>query len=541
MKGTCKVAPLERASKRATSTSSTVTTKDSPCSQAWIHTQESCCESEQEEQEEETEVGATSSRSEKICVECVRSTKWVSHRVEKGLVSLANWLWNATKYVSPSLETNRQYQSIHMSVLFVILQSIACVMMLGYTGLMLQATSWSARALIQLPLSLCSGLLNVFMLAESLVVERKLIHTLAFSIVFAGAGFFCMITEQPKQVGPVAGALTLIMTVAQLPFARNKRLGCSVGFWAVFLPGSLVYLAMEFNALNNQLSVELHGFLLAFIVTLWEAIGLMSATIMWRWFYSPEVAKEVYFALVAATVQSAEALRLVSLLGSAFRHDQIVEEWSILVRRVVAFSSLSVLLELASRSLIFVGLLCSVFSHRVNVSPEMDAILRSKFVFSYTPYLVLVFTLPVSASLGKTWILSWTVPLILLVAIIPEIFTDALMVLLYMCKRRERFFVQLKLLQHPEAHGVLMPRIFDFHDIYGGGSEQQHAAEVNVVHVSRKHVKQAEVRASSRHCVWICLLAVWNYVIVASSLIGIIGQCNFNVSGAICDRGNESL
>eukprot|EP00928_Gymnodinium_smaydae_P005633 TRINITY_DN11914_c0_g1_i1.p1 TRINITY_DN11914_c0_g1~~TRINITY_DN11914_c0_g1_i1.p1 ORF type:complete len:359 (+),score=11.89 TRINITY_DN11914_c0_g1_i1:120-1079(+) len=319
------------------------------------------------------------------------------------------------------------------------------------------------------------------------------------------------------------------MIVVQLPFARNKRLGFGVVLLIVLCFTLLLSLTAHFKAVQNQISIEFQGFVLACIVTLWEAFGLLSVTLVWRRFYSAEVEFEAYFALVAITVQSAEALRLVSLLGAVVQDGQIVEDWYSLSRRVLAYSSFSVLFELGSRSLCFIALFGSIFGYRVSVSPELDVILRCKFVFSYTPFLVLVFTLPINALAGKEWLLTWTVPLAIVLAIIPELLTDFLLVLLYTCKRRGSFFRQLKLLQKPGTHSVFLPSALDFSALYGDCFERQNVASGDPVRAPGTQAVETK---------WICVVAAWNFVVVSSSIFGVMGQCNYNHSDAFCKLAN---
>eukprot|EP00928_Gymnodinium_smaydae_P005635 TRINITY_DN11914_c0_g2_i1.p1 TRINITY_DN11914_c0_g2~~TRINITY_DN11914_c0_g2_i1.p1 ORF type:complete len:359 (+),score=5.10 TRINITY_DN11914_c0_g2_i1:120-1079(+) len=319
------------------------------------------------------------------------------------------------------------------------------------------------------------------------------------------------------------------MIVVQLPFARNKRLGFGVVLLIVLCFTLLLSLTAHFKAVQNQISIEFQGFVLACIVTLWEAFGLLSVTLVWRRFYSSEVELEVYFVLVATTVQSAEALRLVSLLSAVVQDDQVVEDWYRLCRIILAYSSFSALFELGSRTLCFIAVFGSIFGYRVSVSPELDIVLRCKFVFRYTPFLVLVFTLPVSALVGKGWLQTWTVPLAIVLAIIPEILTDFLLVLLYTCKRRGSFLRQLKLLQSPGAHSVFLPSVLDFSNLYGGCFERQNEA-------SREAVRVPGTRVAETKC--ICVVAVWNFAVVASSIMGVIGHCNYNYSDALCEFAN---
>eukprot|EP00928_Gymnodinium_smaydae_P016857 TRINITY_DN1637_c0_g6_i2.p1 TRINITY_DN1637_c0_g6~~TRINITY_DN1637_c0_g6_i2.p1 ORF type:complete len:520 (-),score=36.72 TRINITY_DN1637_c0_g6_i2:107-1666(-) len=444
--------------------------------------------------------------------------------------------WKCLVYKSPHLEDGREYKSIHMSSVFGVLQSVACIAMLGYTGLLLHSTSWSARALVQLPLGIAFGFCNGYLRAECLVVDKPLVHALVFSCTFAAGTFVCAYMGLQLQIGLVNGTLSVLLIAAQLPFARNRKLGCCVCIWSVMLPGSLVYLAMHYKAARDQIAVDFQGLILTCIVHVWEALALCSATVMWRLFYTPEINKEVYFALVAITVQSAEALRIVSLLGTGFQGDHIFEDWVVLGRVFLLYVPSTVLFELASRSLCFVALLASTCGYLVKVSPELDVILRCKFLFGYTPLLVFAFTLPFSAVAGKTWILSWTTPSVIALAVLPDVFADILLTLLYVWKRGDSFLNQLKLLQQPGAHSVLLPQRLDFHGIYGDRCAHPTATE-GTVDTSSAHEEHGELQASGKHAAWICAMVLWNYIVMVSGLMGVIGQCNFNFADALCQPG----
>eukprot|EP00928_Gymnodinium_smaydae_P070659 TRINITY_DN54453_c0_g1_i1.p1 TRINITY_DN54453_c0_g1~~TRINITY_DN54453_c0_g1_i1.p1 ORF type:complete len:385 (-),score=37.92 TRINITY_DN54453_c0_g1_i1:533-1687(-) len=292
--------------------------------------------------------------------------------------------------VSAHLEDTRQYASIHVSRTFLFLELIACILMASYIALMLQATTWVGRAFVQLPLGLSSSFLNGFLIAKSSGMKRLAVVSLVFSVVLAAGGFVCTVIEQHALVSPVNGALFVMTLMVFLPFARNRRLGCVVSLWLALFPGSLVFLAMNFKAAQNLIPVELQGFLLVFVVMVWKAFALLCVTIAWRSLYRSEVPKELYFVLVAVTVQSAEALRLVCLLGVAFEDDHVIENWVAQGRRIAVYSFASISFELGSRSLCFAAVLGSTCGRVISVSPELDVILRCKFIFTYTPALVLL-------------------------------------------------------------------------------------------------------------------------------------------------------
>jgi len=427
------------------------------------------------------------------------------------------------------LEEDQQYESLHLAPGVSKLALVACFAMCGQQALLLQTTSWASRGLVLLPLGVVSGFLYGLILAEASALTRKMQTAYITAAVCSSGYLLCNLAARPKLGSPVWGALVLLTMLVHLPWARNRKLGCCVCLWCVLLPG-LLRLASHHFDLVLQIPVSGRGILVAALATLWETLGLCSLTLAWTRFSSTDVDRRLYFTLAAVMVQAAEQWKLVAFLGSALRNGQDLSDWGQICTMLGGYGFVSVLLDVAGRSVCLPALLATAFGIAFTISAEMDAVLRCKFTFSYTPFMVLVFSLPVSAAAGKTWI-GREVALLLMIALLQELFSDALLVLLYCLKRRDCFWNQLKALQQPGGHCILAPQIFGFHDIYTADPRSEGGDSGRPAPQSGGDASEGGLGG---HAQWLVIIYVWIFVLVSTSMVGMLGSCSYNMADVLC-------
>jgi len=297
----------------------------------------------------------------------------------------------------------------------------------------------------------------------------------------------------------------------------------------VILPGLLRLASFHFDFIL-QAPVLGRGILVAALASLWEALGLWSLTMAWTRFSSTHVDRRLYFTLTAVMVQAAEQWKLVAFLGAALLNGQDLSDWGQIRSMIGGYGFVSVLLDVAGRSVCLPALLAKACWIPFTINAEMDAVLRCKFAFSYTPFMVLVYCLPVSAAAGKTWI-GHEASLLLMLAFLQELLSDALLVFLYCLKRRDGFWSQLKALQQPGGHCVLAPRILGFHDIYTADPRSQGSDSGRPAPQSGGGAFEGGLGG---HAQWLVIIYVWIFVLVSSSMVGVMGVCSYNTADVLC-------
>jgi len=250
-------------------------------------------------------------------------------------------------------------------------------------------------------------------------------YVAVYTAVIAVATFLAVMLGRINQV-PLFNAIGVaLISGVVLPCARRPSMGTAFGLFAILVQCMFSVMLAHMLYIKSTLGSSLQGLLTPCLVSVYHAVAQHFLILMWTW-TTPEIDAGFFDVLAAYVIQNSEAMRYVGLL-SAVENESRAMIW--------LDASLNLLLSIVCDTLLrcrCAQSLMSVLQGRPlrKNSNEMDALLRCYFVFSYTPLCMSVGYLAIGAATGLAWVRSWDLAALVACALVGEVLSDALTVLL---------------------------------------------------------------------------------------------------------------
>eukprot|EP00746_Dinoflagellata_sp_MGD_P036605 gnl/MRDRNA2_/MRDRNA2_187867_c0_seq1.p1 gnl/MRDRNA2_/MRDRNA2_187867_c0~~gnl/MRDRNA2_/MRDRNA2_187867_c0_seq1.p1 ORF type:complete len:309 (-),score=41.66 gnl/MRDRNA2_/MRDRNA2_187867_c0_seq1:395-1252(-) len=280
----------------------------------------------------------------------------------------------------------------------------------------------------------------------------------------------------------------------------------------------------------------MHGLIGPVGTLVYEKMGFYTLTFIWlSQRCSQKMNKNIFPVICAMIVESAEALRLVSLLSAV-----LAKSPKQMLQEALINALGTTVADIQFRGQIVMAIAYRLVGKAYVIPTEMDTFLRARVVFGYMPFFPLFATVLPAVYVGQVqWASKWEFWALVVFGFVIEVLVDVIFIQLQR-QQGETFWKTFKRLQQPHTHEAFGAK---YRSVLPKDEEDGQTFQHTATNESRQSASSFE---SQSHGLTICgpsinelimsnlLLAYMVWIMISISIQSTFGKCGFIVSEQFC-------